>query len=493
MTSLKWLAFTGIAILSFSCYLDYTVVNVALPTLQKDLQANLVELQWVMNIYFLALCVFATLMGRLGDLYGRRRLFYIGSTLFAVASLIAGCAVNIETLILGRLLQGIGAAIVLPLGPSLLPTIFSKEAYAKSIGYLGSLGGIALALGPILGGFIVSYMSWRWIFFINIPIIIVGFLFCYSSVPESKSDHPDRNLDWLGAVLLASSLGGIILGILHSQTMGWSNFMTILYLIIGFFSSIALFQVEKRKENPLIDFKDFSHPLFYGGAILCFLAGVLSGVALFFDPLYLQIVRGFSPEQMGMILFAIPIAVFLIALIVGWLVNSLGILITLMLGLGISVIGGFLQIFFTSQISMIYVIFSFLCLGAIWGMGNTVPFIAAQTAVGPDRASVATGTIVTMFNVGGSIGLAIGVAIYHSLSIRALPVTTPAELSQLKELVLSPARSEGLIMNETLHTHLINAFMHGFTGVMWFLMSVSILLLVTLILKSYKKLYITKQ
>ena len=256
MTSLKWLAFTGIAILSFSCYLDYTVVNVALPTLQKELQANLVELQWVMNIYFLALCILATMMGRLGDLYGRRRIFYIGGVIFAIASIIAGSASNIEILILGRALQGVGAAIVLPIGPSLFPSIFSKEDYAKAIAYLGSLGGIALALGPVLGGLIIAYVGWRWIFFINIPIIIVGFLFCYSSVPESKSDHPDRNLDWFGALFLAIAIGGIVLGILRSQTMGWTNNMTLIYLMIGILSSFALYFVENKKENPLIDFKD---------------------------------------------------------------------------------------------------------------------------------------------------------------------------------------------------------------------------------------------
>ena len=196
--SKKWLAFIGIAMLSFGCYLDYTVVNVALPTIQQELQTNLSSLQWVMNIYFLALCVLATIMGRLGDLFGRRRFFYIGITVFAIASIIAGLSPTINWLILGRLLQGIGAAIVLPLGPSLLPQSFPEKERGKAIAWLGSMGGLALALGPVLGGVIVTYWSWRWIFFINIPIIILGFLFCLKSINETIITQQSLELDWKG-------------------------------------------------------------------------------------------------------------------------------------------------------------------------------------------------------------------------------------------------------------------------------------------------------
>lgn len=160
----KWYAFIGIALLSFGCYLDYTVVNVALPTIQHELQANLVSMQWVMNIYFLALCVLATVMGGIGDLYGRRRCLYLGGGIFVIASIIAGISSDIHWLILGRLLQGVGAAIIFPLGLSLLPQFFPEEERGKAVAWFGSIGGIALALGPLLGGLIVTYLGWRWIF-----------------------------------------------------------------------------------------------------------------------------------------------------------------------------------------------------------------------------------------------------------------------------------------------------------------------------------------
>lgn len=484
----KWYAFIGIALLSFGCYLDYTIVNIALPTIQQNLNANLVTLQWVMNIYFLALCILATIMGRCGDLYGRRRVFYIGAIIFAVASFVAGFASTTTWLIFGRLLQGVGAAIVFPLGLSLVPASFPKHQQAKSIAWLGSLGGIALALGPVLGGFIVTYLSWRWIFFINIPLIIVGFLFSFNAIDESIYEQKNRTLDWLGMLLLALAMGGIVLGLIHGQTFGWGDHVTQLYLVTGIVAVIALIKIEHNQINPLIDLKDFIHPLFYSGAMLCFLTGVLSAAVLFFDPLYLQIVRGESPELSGLVLFAIPIAVFLVAFIVGWLIQELGIFNTIIFGLILAVMASFLHIFFTNATSIGYILISFIFLGSMWAFGNTVPVIAAQTAAGPHRASVATGTLVTMFNVGASIGLAIAVVIYDFMGNRYLQnmLSTPSlnqdKIIQLRQSIANPAQSLQISMSDIMHQLFNDAFMKGFSYVMWFSLILSIAILGSVVL-----------
>jgi MFS family permease len=240
---------------------------------------------------FLSALYFSNNNGALRDLYGRRRVFYIGINIFAIASLIAGISANIEWLIFGRFLQGIGAAIVFPLGPSLLPEAFPEKERGKAIAWLGSLGGIALALGPMLGGIIVAYWGWRWIFFINIPVILLGYLFSFKHVKESAAKHITRELDWLGMLFLALTMAGIVMSLINSQTSGWLDTLTLTYLVVGIVSSLLLFKVERNNINPLIDFRDFSNLMFYAGAVLCFLAGVLSAVALFFDPLYLQVIR----------------------------------------------------------------------------------------------------------------------------------------------------------------------------------------------------------
>lgn len=487
--SKKWLAFIGVALLSFGCYLDYTVVNVALPTIQQEMQTNLSSLQWVMNIYFLALCVLATIMGRLGDLFGRRRFFYIGISVFAIASIVAGLSPTINWLIFGRLLQGIGAAIVLPLGPSLLPQSFPQKERGRAIAWLGSMGGLALALGPVLGGVIVTYWSWRWIFFINIPIIVFGFLFCLKSINETNIKQQDLQLDWKGMLLLAFAMGGIVLSLIHSQTFGWMDSTTMIYLVTGIVASIALIKVESGQENPVIDFREFSNVLFYSGAILCFLAGVLSAVALFFDPLYLQIIRHQSPQVSGLVLFAIPIAVFAIAFIVEWLISHLGIINTILLGLVLALLSALLQVFFISTTPLWYVVTAFICLGSMWALGNTLPIIAAQTAVGPHRASVATGTMVTMFNIGGSIGLAVAVVIYQfvtSSSLKQIVRTSQTQvdshqLNYLEKLISNPAHSLQIVMDALTNNIFSKIFIQGFSGVMWFLFALSCVSLLSVV------------
>ncbi|KTD21419.1 multidrug efflux system protein [Legionella lansingensis] len=487
----KWLAFIGIALLSFGAYLDYTVVNVALPTIQLELHANLVSMQWVMNIYFLALCVSATVMGRFGDLYGRRRCLYIGAGIFVIASLVAGLSFNIGWLILGRLFQGIGAAIIFPLGLSLLPHVFPEGERGKAVAWFGSIGGIALALGPLLGGLIVTYCGWRWIFFLNVPICLLGYLLCFKSVRESHVDNQHVSLDIKGMLLLALTMCGVVLSLIYSQNLGWTNPLTLTCLAVGVITSILLVRAERNHQNPLINFSDYANLLFFAGAALCFLAGVLSAVTLFFDPLYLQIIKDQSPQLSGFVLFAIPVSVFLSAFLVGWLINRLGVLHTIVLGLALACFAALLQVFFTSNTSLIYIVSAFVCLGSMWALGNTVSIIAAQTAVGPERASVATGTLVTMFNIGGSIGITIAVVIYNFVTANSLATISAtqsalssAQLSYLKDFVSNPAHSLALSTHDLVH-HLFNKiFIHGFIGVMSFLFIISFIAL--LIVLRYK-------
>ncbi len=484
----KWRAFIGIALLSFGCYLDYTVVNIALPTIQQELQADLAHLQWIMNIYFLALCILATIMGRCGDLYGRRRLFYIGTVIFALASIIAGMASTIAWLILGRFLQGVGAAIVLSLGMSLIPASFPEGEHGKAIGWLGSIGGLALALGPIIGGAIVTYWGWRWIFFINIPIIVLGFLFCFTSVKESVADDPDRSLDWWGMILLALMMAGIVLALIHSEAAGWQNGLTLSYLITGLIAGVILIRVENRQSHPLIDFKDFSKLLFYAASMLIFFAGVLSAVALFFDPLYLQIIRGQSPQLSGLVLFAIPLTLFIVALCVGWLIKTMPLVNIILVGIALAALASLMQIFFKEDTAFGYVLLAFAILGAMWAIGNTVSLIAAQTAVGPARIGVATGTMVTMFNIGGSIGIALAVVIYHHFAFHHLQQLINQKglgigsMSYFQQLLANPSHALQIMMSTSDRDVFHDAFIHGFTAVMCLLLMLSAVFLLSIVI-----------
>ncbi len=480
----KWQAFIGIALLSFGCYLDYTVVNIALPTIQLQLHADIVRLQWIMNIYFLALCILATIMGRCGDLYGRRRVFYIGVTIFTIASLIAGFAPNMSWLIIGRFLQGVGAAIVLPLGMSLLPESFPENERGKAIGWLGSVGGLALALGPLAGGAIVAYWGWRWIFFINVPMVIMGYLFCINAVKESKNNEGNRSLDWKGMLLMTGMMGGIVLGLIHAESTGWKNAITLSYASLAIVTGIALVMVENRQKNPLIEFKDFANPLFYAASVLAFFTGVLCAVTLFFDPLYLQVIRGQSPQLSGLVLFVIPVTLFIVATFIGWLIQRISLINILTSGILLATLAILLQVFFKESTYLWYILFAFIILGVVWALGNTVPIISAQSSVDPSRASVATGTIITLFNVGGSIGLALSVAAYQhfaSVTLKTLPNITE-RLDYFQKLIANPAHVLQISIDSVDHNLFNHIFMNGFAGVMWVLLGPAIFLLVSLLI-----------
>lgn len=489
----KWNAFIGIALLSFGCYLDYTVVNVALPTIQEELHASLVSIQWVMNIYFLALCVLATVMGGLGDLYGRRRCLYLGGGIFIIASIIAGMATQIHWLILGRLFQGVGAAIIFPLGLSLLPQFFPEKEQGKALAWFGSIGGIGLALGPLLGGLIVTYFGWKWIFFINIPICLLGYAFCFKSVSESPKNSQKVSLDIKGMFLLAFSMAGLVLGLIYTQNYGWAAPITLTCFAVAVVTGIFLVKTENKHSNPLIDFKDYSNLLFLAGAILCLLAGILSAVTLFFDPQYLQIIKSQSAKLSGFILFAIPVSVFLMAFFVGKLIQCVGLLHTIMVGLFLACFSILLQVFFAGGTSIIYIIFAFICLGCMWAMGNTASMIAAQKAVGPERASVATGSLVTLFNIGGSIGLTLAIVIYnfvthhylYSLTVSNANGIDESQISSLKDFIANPVHSLQLSEHSSTHQLFNTIFMKGFTGVMTFLL-ISSLIAFTVICRSRK-------
>jgi len=488
--SQKWLGFTGIVLLSFGCYIDYTAVNVALPTLQQEFHVSLIQLQWIMNICFLALCILATIMGHCGDLYGRRRVFYIGVSIFAIASLIAGSADTFAWLFSGRLLQGIGTAIVLPLGPSLLTEIFPERERGRAIAWFGSLGGVALAFGPVLGGMIVAWYGWRWIFFINVPIILLGYLFCCKSIKKSVVTSIKHKLDWTGMLLLGLTIAGIVMSLINSQHLGWSDKSSLAYLITGIISAVLLIKLERNKKNPLIDFRDFANIKFYAGAMLCLLGGILSAVVLFFDPLYLQVIQEQSPAFSGLVLFAIPASLFVIAFLAGRFIHQSDIINAIILGMASAILACLLQVFFTTETPLWYIIIAFICLGCTWGICNTVPVIAAQAAVGEHRVSTATGTMVTMFNIGGSIGLSAAVIIYHFVASRKLSDNFPLQIqqhipdhvSQLQKLIANPAQSMQIHENMALHSIFNEIFMQGFTGVMCFLLSLSILLLLNILI-----------
>ncbi len=290
--------------------LDGTVVNIALRTVGADLDASIAQLQWVLNAYLLALASLILVGGSLGDHLGRRRVFLIGVAWFAVASAVCGLAQTPGQLIVARLLQGIGAALLTPGSLAMISGSFRPADRGRVIGQWAGLGGIAAALGPFLGGVIVAHLSWRWIFLINVPVAVFVVLVAARHVPESRDPEAGRRFDVLGASLGALGLGGVSYALIESSTAPRSWVVTA--AAVGGLAMGVFVLLERRLREPLVPMRLFASRTFSVANLLTLLVYGALGAMLFFLVLQLQIVTGWSPLAAG--LATLPLTLVMLAL-----------------------------------------------------------------------------------------------------------------------------------------------------------------------------------
>jgi len=229
-------------------FIDGTVVNVALPALQSDLNATVIDVQWVVEAYALFLAALLLTGGSLGDNFGRKRIYIVGVSLFALASIYCGLAPNINQLIIARAVQGIGGALLVPGSLAIISSSFSEEERGRAIGTWSGFTAITAAVGPVLGGWLIEEVSWRAVFFINIPFTIVVLLLVFLHVPESR-DEESQGLDWPGAGLATISLGTIVFGLIESSRLGFSHPLIVTALSIGVVALVLFLIIEARKRN----------------------------------------------------------------------------------------------------------------------------------------------------------------------------------------------------------------------------------------------------
>src|SRR5262245_52825351 len=238
-------------------FIDGTVVNVALGALQREFDATMVGVQWVVEAYALFLASLVLVGGSLGDLYGRRRVFAIGIAIFAVASVACGLSRDIDELILARAAQGIGAALLVPGSLALISASFPENERGRAIGTWSGMSAITAAAGPVIGGWLIEHASWRWAFFLNLPLAAVALAITFRQVPESRAEVRTRRLDWLGALLVTAGLGLIVFALLESSNSGWGSGRVIGGLVVGTVSLVLFIVVESRSAAPILPLKLF--------------------------------------------------------------------------------------------------------------------------------------------------------------------------------------------------------------------------------------------
>jgi EmrB/QacA subfamily drug resistance transporter len=296
-----WVVLVLICLAQFMVVLDATIVNVALPSIQKDLGLSEANLQWIINAYTLVFGGFLLLGGRAGDLLGRKRLFLIGLVIFTGASLLDGLAVSSGMLIGSRALQGLGAALISPAALSIISTTFAEgQERSKALGVWAAIAIGGSAVGLILGGVLTQSFSWPWIFFVNVPVGVVGFVLSLRLVPESKDEHAHRSYDIAGAVTVTGGLMALVYAIVKAETDGWGSATTIGFFALAAVLLVSFVVVERRSAEPLVRLSIFRVRSLTTANLVMFLVASGLFAMFFFNTLYIQRVLGYGPLKAGL-------------------------------------------------------------------------------------------------------------------------------------------------------------------------------------------------
>jgi EmrB/QacA subfamily drug resistance transporter len=319
-------------------FLDGTVVNVALPVMQKPLHADAADMQWVVEAYALMLAALLLVGGSLGDRWGRRRVFAWGAALFAVASAGCGFAPGIGWLIAGRAVQGVGGALLVPGSLAILQATFPPEGRARAIGTWSGLSGVTAGLGPVLGGFLVERLSWRWAFFLNLPLAAAVLAITLNHVPETRDSRPGR-LDVWGALLVSAALGGLAFGLTEAPRRGIADAAVLAALAVGILGIAAFLVAEARQREPMVPLGLFRSRVFAGANLLTLLLyGALSG-ALYFLPFQLVQVQGYGATAAGASLVPFTVVMLLLSRWSGGLATRRGPRLPLLVGPAVAAAG----------------------------------------------------------------------------------------------------------------------------------------------------------
>lgn len=367
--------------------LDGTIVNVALRTIGQELDASLAQLQWISNGYLLSLASLILLGGSLGDRFGRRRVFVIGVVWFAVASVLCGAATTPELLIAARVLQGVGGALITPGSLAMIQGAFAPADRSTAIGAWSGLGSIAAAIGPLVGGLLIDYASWRWIFFLNVPLAVVTVWVAVRTVPESRDPQACPAFDIRGAVLAAVSLAGVTYALI-----GWGSWPAAALGVLGLVGSALFVLAERRTAYPMVPLRLFAERTFSAANVMTLLVYAALGAILFFLVLQLQTVSGYSALQAGLATLPITVCMLLLAARGGRLAARIGPRLPMSLGPLVMAAGTALLLGVGEQVLYWRDVLPGL---SVFGLGLALmvaPLTATVLAAAPDRnAGIASG------------------------------------------------------------------------------------------------------
>lgn len=402
----KWWTLAAVSVGLFMIMLDNTVVNVALPSMRRSLHMSLSELEWVVAGYALTFAAFMLIGGKLADFLGRRLVFMVGLAVFTGASLACGLAPNGGFLIGARIVQGLGGALMNPATLSIIAATFEPRERGRAIGIWAGVSAMALAIGPLIGGLLTEHVNWNWIFFVNVPVGLLGLLLAPALISESRDTSAEQRLDVPGLATSALGLFSLTYAFIEANTYGWTSARILAAFAVGAAALTAFVALERRQRAPMLDLSLFRNRTFGGANAAMLFVGLAMFGTFFYVSLYMQNVLGYSPVQAGASFLPMTILVILIAPRAGALTDRIG--SRWLVGIGMTLLAAML--FYYTQLGANEGFFNLLpglLLGG-FGMGLTMTPVtaAAMSAVSVDKAGVGSAVLNSSRQVGGSLGIA---------------------------------------------------------------------------------------
>jgi EmrB/QacA subfamily drug resistance transporter len=408
----KWWTLTGACAGLFLLMLDSTVVALALPSIREDVGAGSAGLQWVMNGYLLTIAALVVTAGRLGDMFGRKRLFVAGMCVFALGSVVSGAAGDEVVLIVGRVLQGVGAAPMLPLSLAIVCNAFPASEQPRALGIWAGVSALALGIGPLAGGGLVD-LDWRLIFWINLPIAVAGVAITVLAAPESTDPGAGRRVDLAGLVTLAGGLTAIVLALIEARA--WGAGAVAVLALLGAMLLFAFWRVEHRVGDPIVDFSLFRNGPYFGASAAAFALVGSYWAVMFFQPQYLQDVRGHSAVVSGLMILPVTVPMIFVSPFSGRLIARFGPRRLMTAGMGLGVVGLAVLTQIGPASSYELLLAGYLPFGVALGLVYAPMSTAAMAAMPGEKVGIASGVLAMDRIVAGSLALAATGAAFHAL------------------------------------------------------------------------------
>jgi EmrB/QacA subfamily drug resistance transporter len=410
----RWWTLAGTCMGLFVLMLDSTVINVALPDIARDLDATTAGLQWVMNGYLLVLAAFVVSAGRLGDILGRRRVFVIGMTVFAAGSVVAAMSNTEELLVAGRVLQGLGGAALLGLSLAIVSTVFPDAERARALGIWAGVSALALGLGPLVGGGLVEAVSWRWLFWLNLPFCLLGLVLVLGSTAEQRDETAPRRIDVPGVITVGGGLAAIVIALVEGKVWGWTSAATVGVFATGLGLLTAFCFIEHHVRWPIVDFDLFRNGPYFGASAAGFCLVGCYWALMFLQPQYLQTDLGHSALEAGLLILPVTAPMIAISPLGGRLSARFGVrsLMTFGMALGTAGLVVLAQVDASTEYELLfpgYLLFG-ISLGCVYAPMST----AAMTAMPKAKAGIAAGVLAMNRVLAGALTLAAAGAVFQA-------------------------------------------------------------------------------